>query len=179
MNRSAVVLHIIAATSLGMSQLALAQQPRLPKKGVSIETCILAAQAVRAGKMVKLDVKLEKGQPIYEFDIERDDGTAWDIECNGRTGKITEIEQEVKNADDPLFKAKMKISLEEAKQIALKAYPGTIDDGEIEYEIEENGDASYEMDVVMKSGKEMKIEVDAATGKIVEANEELYQIGRE
>ena len=179
MNRSAIVFHVIAATSLAISQLAAAQQSRLPKKGVTIETCILAAQAKRAGKMVKLDVKLEKTRPIYEFDIELKDGRAWDVECDGRTGKITEIEQEVKNADDPLFKAKMKISLEEAKQIALKAYPGTIDNAEIEYEIEENGDASYEMDVLMENGKEMKVEIDATSGKIVEANEELYQIGRE
>ena len=146
---------------------------------VSIETCILAAQAVHKGSMVKLEVKLEKGISTYEFDIESPDGTAWDIECNGRTGKITEIEQEVKNADDPLFKAKMKVTLEEAKQIALKAYPGKISDNEIEYEIEANGDASYEFDIHMASGKEMKVEVDASTGKIVEANEELYQIGRE
>ncbi len=174
--------YLIVATSLIACSLSFnshAETPRLSKNRVGIETCILAAQAKHKGKMVKLEVKTEKNQPVYEFDIERADGTAWDVECNGRTGKITEVEQEVKNADAPLFKAKMKISLDEAKQIALKAYPGTIDDAEIEYEIEENGDASYEMDVLMKDGKEMKIEVDAATGKIVEANEELYQIGRE
>ncbi len=165
------------ACSLGLS--AYAQKPRLPKTGPGIETCILAAQAKHKGSIVKLEVKLEKGQPIYEFDIESADGTAWDVECNGRTGKITEVEQEVKTADDALFKAKQKITLDEAKQIALKAYPGEIADGEIEYEIEENGDASYEMDIVMKDGKEMKVEVDASSGKIVEANEELYQIGKE
>lgn len=174
--------YSIIATPLIACALAFntyAESPRLPKNRVGIETCILAAQAKHKGTMVKLEVKIEKGQPVYEFDIESADGTAWDVECNGRTGKITEIEQEVKNADDPLFKAKMKITLEEAKQIALKAYPGEILDGEVEYEIESNGAASYEMDIKMKDGKEMKVEVDAATGKIVEANEELYQIGRE
>jgi uncharacterized membrane protein YkoI len=179
MNKCTIVAHVIVVTSLVMSELAMAQHPRLPKKGVTIETCILAAQAERAGKMVKLDVKLEKTRPVYEFDIERSDGTVWDVECDARTGKITEIEREVKNANDPLFKAKSKISLEQAKRIVLKAYPGTINDAEVEFEIEENGNASYEMDVLTKNGKEMKIEVDATTGKIVEANEELYQIGRE
>ena len=168
---------ILTATAITLS--VNAAEPKQAKAIVSIETCILAAQAVHKGSMVKLEVKLEKGIPTYEFDIESPDGTAWDIECNGRTGKITEIEQEVKNADDPLFKAKMKVTLEEAKQIALKAYPGKISDNDIEYEIEANGDASYEFDIQMANGKEMKVEVDASSGKIVEANEELYQIGRE
>lgn len=175
--RYLIIVTPLIACTLGFN--AYAESPRLPKNQVGIETCILAAQAKHKGKMIKLEVKLEKNQPVYEFDIERPDGTIWDVECNGRTGKITEVEQEVKNADDPLFKAKMKITLEEAKQIALKAYPGEILGDAIDYEIEPNGDASYEMDIVMKDGKEMKVEVDAATGKIVEANQELYQIGRE
>jgi uncharacterized membrane protein YkoI len=175
--RYLIIFTPLIAYTLGWN--AYAQTPRLPKNRVGIETCILAAQAKHKGTMVKLEVKVEKGQPVYEFDIESPDGTAWDVECNGRTGKITEIEQEVKNSDDPLFKAKMKITLEEAKQIALKTYPGEISGDDIEYEIQENGTACYEMDVIMKDGKEMKVEVDAATGNIVEANEELYQIGRE
>lgn len=179
MNKIVFTIRLLSAASIGLCSVALAQQPRLPKNGVTIETCILAAQAKHSGKMVKLDVKLENKRPVYEFDIERIDGTVWDVECDGRSGKITEIEQEVKNADHPLFKAKMKVSLDEAKQIVLKSYPGAINDAEIEYEIEENGDASYEIDVLLKNGKEMKVEIDAATGRIVEANEELYQIGTE
>jgi len=71
----------------------------------------------------------------------------------------------------------VKISEAEARQITLKRYPGEII--EVEYEIEPNGDASYEFDIRTKGGKEMKVEVDATTGKIVEESEELYQIGKE
>lgn len=172
-------LMTIALSALAYSTGSLAENIRVPKSRVGIETCILAAQAKHKGKMVKLDVKLEKNRPVYEFDIESADGTAWDVECDGITGKVTEIEQEVKSADDPLFKSKMKISLDDAKAIALKAYPGQIRDEATEYEIESNGDASYEFDIDLTNGKELKVEVDATTGKIVEANEELYQIGRE
>jgi uncharacterized membrane protein YkoI len=49
----------------------------------------------------------------------------------------------------------------------------------VEYDIESNGDASYEFDILTKGGKEMKVEVDASTGKLVEESEELYQIGKE
>lgn len=51
---------------------------------------------------------------------------------------------------------------------------------ETEYEIESNGDASYEFDIKTPDGKELKMEVDAATGKIVEnGEEEIYQIGKD
>jgi len=50
---------------------------------------------------------------------------------------------------------------------------------EVEYEIESNGDASYEINIMMIKG-EMKLVVDAATGKNVEDNQkEYYQIGKE
>lgn len=57
---------------------------------------------------------------------------------------------------------------------------GNLPESRIEYEIEGNGDASYELDIKLKDGKEVKLEVDAASGKIVGDKEtELYQIGKE
>ena len=66
----------------------------------------------------------------------------------------------------------------DVKKIALDAYPGEI--VETEFEIESNGDASYEFDIKLKDGREVKLEVDAATGKISEDKEtEIFQIGKE
>ncbi len=174
--RLGIVMLGAMTLSLGAS-IASAADFKMPKTKVSLETCMKAALAKQQGTVVKVEFKIERGTPIYEFDIESKDGKAWDIECDANTGKITEVEQEVRSADDPLFKAKMKISEAEARKIALKAYPGEIK--EVEYEIEPNGDASYEFDILTKDGKEMKVEVDASTGKIVEESEELYQIGKE
>ncbi len=148
-----------------------------PQTKFSIEHCLHAALAAKNGGVVKVELKIENNVPTYEFDIETADGKAWDVECNTEIGKITEIEQEVKNADDPLFKGKQKISEDEARKIALAAHEGEII--ELEYEIEEDGAASYEFDIKTKAGKEMKVEVDATSGKIVEANVEIYQIGNE
>lgn len=177
MNTRLEVAMLSAMTLLVAVTTAFAADFRMPKTKVSMETCLKAALAKQPGTVVKLEFKIERGTPIYEFDIESKDGKAWDIECDANTGKITEVEQEVRNVDDPAFKAKMKISEAEARKIALRAYPGEIK--EVEYEIEPNGDASYEFDIITKDGKEIKVEVDASTGKIVEASEELYQIGRE
>lgn len=152
-------------------------QAEYPKTKFGMEHCLKVALAEKDGGVVKAELKIENKVPTYEFDIETADGKAWDIECNTKTGKITEIEQEVKNADDPAFKAKATVVEAEARKIALAAYPGEI--VEVEYEIEPDGAASYEFDIKGNDGKEMKVEVDASSGKIVEANGEVYQIGHE
>ena len=175
LTRRIVTMFAIAFAMSGVA--ALAADLKMPKTKVSLEACMKAALGKQPGTVVKVEFKIEKGAPIYEFDIEGKDGKAWDIECDANTGKIVEVEQEVRSANDAAFKAKAKITEAEARNIALKAYPGEIK--EVEYEIEPNGDASYEFDIITKDGKEMKVEVDATTGKIVESSEELYQIGKE
>ncbi|OYY82951.1 MAG: peptidase, partial [Methylophilales bacterium 16-45-9] len=50
---------------------------------------------------------------------------------------------------------------------------------ETEYEIEADGKASYEFDILEADKEEIKVEVDATTGKIVEVSYESYQIGKE
>jgi len=166
---------LILLAGLVLSWCAMTAQAA-PK--ADVETCLKAALAKRAGEVVKLERKDERGVPVYEFEVLSSDGKSWELECDAVTGKITEEEQEVASPDDPLFKAKAKISLEQAQKIALEAAPGEI--VETEYEIESNGDASYEFDIKIKDGSEVKLEVDAATGKIVEDKQpELFQIGKE
>lgn len=168
--------HYLAAAFV-LSGTMSAAYAQYPKTEFGMEHCLHAALTEKNGGVVKVELKIENGVPTYEFDIETPDGKAWDIECNTKTGKISEIEQEVKNADDPLFKAKLKVSEADARKTALAAHPGEI--VEVEYEIEPDGAASYEFDIKGKDGKEMKVEVDATSGKIVEANSEVYQIGQE
>jgi uncharacterized membrane protein YkoI len=137
---------------------------------------VKAALTKHDGKIVKVEFKSEKKTGVYEFDIETPDGKAWDIECDARTSKITEIEEEVK-ADDARFVALAKVSEADAKATALAAHPGSV--VELEYELEPDGKASYEFDILEADGEEIKVEVDATTGKIVEVSYENYQIGQE
>ena len=100
-----------------------------------------------------------------------------DSECDANKGKITEKEQGVSNADNPLFKEKPKFTLDQAKEIALKAAPAEV--VEVKYEIESNGNASYEFDIKTDKG-EVKLEVDATSEKVIEDKQsEIYQIGKE
>lgn len=147
-----------------------------PKSYDSLGKCVAAALSKHDGKIVKLEMKSEKKTAVYEFDIESADGTAWDIECDVKSGKVTEVEQEVK-ADDAKFKALAKVSEADAKATALAAHPGSVAD--VEYELEANGGASYEFDITEADGEEIKVEIDASTGKVAEVSYEVYQIGHE
>lgn len=147
-----------------------------PKTYDSLGKCLKGALKAHDGKVVKLEFKTEKKVAVYEFDIETADGKSWEVECTVEKSILTEIEEEVK-ADDPRFVALVKVSEEDAKATALAAHPGTV--VEVEYELESDGKASYEIDILEADEEEVKVEVDATTGKIVEVGYENYQIGRE
>lgn len=153
---------------------ALVLAPFAAQAHDSVSACAAAALKVHAGKIVKMEIKTEDKATVYEFDIQKADGTAWDIECNAESGKITEVEQEVAPTDAK-WTAKAKVAEADAKATALKAFPGTV--VETEYEIEPNGSASYEFDIKGADGKEYKVEVDATTGKVVESSIESSQVG--
>lgn len=142
------------------------------------EKCVDAVLKERPGNISKVEFKNEGGAHIYEFNIDGTDGASWDVECNSHRGLVVEVEREVEKASHPLFKAKMKVSEADARKTALAIYPGKI--VKVEYEIEPNGAASYEFDIDTNiAGQEMKVEVDATSGEIVEANREIWQIGLE
>lgn len=139
------------------------------------ETALKAALAAHAGSVISAEAELEKGKATYEFDIKAADGKEWEVEIDAKTGKVIQESQEVADANDPLFKAKAKVSQDEAKKTALAAHAGEV--VESEFAIESEGSASYEFDIKTKDGKELEVKVDASSGKIVEVEEEVYQIG--
>lgn len=164
----------IALASAFISTMANAGSPFTGK----METCMKAALAKHPGDVLTLEAEISKGKAQYEFDIKGKDGKEWEVECDAKSGKVIEEEQEVANADDPAFKSKAKITQDEAKKTALAKYPGEVVDSELS--IESDGNPSYEFDIKTKDGKEMEVEVDAMTGKLAEdPEEEIYQIGAE
>lgn len=144
----------------------------------TIDSCMAAVQKQLAGSHV---IKLEKIQmdnkAFFEIEAKDSKGTEWEFICSAETGQIIKKEMEVSSASDAAFSKLMKISLDDAKAIALKAHAGTITD--IEFEIEDNGNPIYEFEIVTDKGVEMKITVDAVTGKIIETAIENWQIGKD
>lgn len=174
---------MIKPSSLGAFALATlvshAVQAGHGHHGDSLEKCLQAVSAVRKGSYVKVEYLsfTDEGRSAYEIEIRDKAGREWEFECATRDAAILEIEQEVEKVDDPLFQARAKISEADAKATATRLYPGTVE--EVEYEIEANGDVSYEFDIVDADGTEWKVEVDGASGAIVEVQVEKWEIGEE
>jgi uncharacterized membrane protein YkoI len=134
------------------------------------DACRKAVSELAKGEIVKMELENEDGVDLYEIDVKGADGVKWEFKCDKATAVILEKEQELPNADHPAFTALKKIDEAQARKIALKAHPGTIT--KVEYEIEKDGTATYEFDIKLSDGREMEVEVDAATGKIIKAEKD-------
>lgn len=172
-----LVSFAINMASVHANEQEPAQAAELLHGKLHLETCMAAALAERAGRVIKVEMKREAGGPVYEFDIRDNNARDWDIECDADSGEIIEIEQEVTTPRHPLFQEVVTVSEQSAREIARKSYAGVI--VETEYEIESDGRAVYEFDIRQEDGTEMKVEIDAATGEVHEANREFWQIGYE
>jgi len=169
----ALALPALVITAVGFPSLVCAAE-----KG-GLEACLAAARTVKEGSFVKVEKLsvVQGGEPAFEIEIRDRDGVEWELMCAARDARIYEIEREARNADDPAFKGKAKVSRQAAAATATAMFPGKII--ETEFEIEANGDPSYEFDIVDSDGREFKIEVDAVSGKIIEVSLEEWQIGEE
>ena len=66
-------------------------------------------------------------------------------------------------------RASVKVTLVEARKIALERVPGKITDQELE---KENGRLQYAFDIVTTDGREFDVEIDAITGEVLQAEPE-------
>jgi uncharacterized membrane protein YkoI len=169
---------IIAAVgvSLLLPGVVSAADFKMPTTKYRMETCMQQVFKKYPGKVIRVELKLEDNVPIYEFDVETEDGKAWDIECDALTAKIVEIEEEVQ-ATETRFSALASVREDEARRTAVNKFPGEIT--AVEYELEPNGSASYEFAIRQEDGTFHKVEVDAKSGEIVEAHSRVYEIGTE
>lgn len=172
--RSALLTALLCTVFTGTA--SAGHETLNPKAYDSLGKCVKAALSKQDGKIVKVEAKSENKTLVYEFDIQAANGKAFDIECDAKTGKVTEVEEEVA-ATDTRFKALAKVTEADAKATALAKHPGSV--VEVEYEIEPDGKASYEFDIMEADNEEVKVEIDASTGKIAEVSYEVYQIGQE
>lgn len=168
-------IHAVFGCSALLASLSLTAQADKDH----LDQCLQQAAAIKPGEFLKLEYlnPSHEGIPSYEIEIAGTDGREWEFLCDRRSGQIYEMEQEVDSASHELFTRHMKVDEKAAAATVLELYPGEI--AEVEYEIEANGDASYEFDVVNQDGLELKVEVDAASGDIIEVHVEQWEIGEE
>lgn len=174
-------LGLVTAIATGM----LVAAPARAGGGHTHETmhlgaCLEQVQEIKqSNDFVKVEYLsvTEDGAPSFEIEVADETGAEWEFMCDATSGAIYEVEQEAESANDPRFKQNVKVSEQEATKMVTSLYAGEVK--EIEYEIEPNGGATYEIDVVDKNDTEWKVEVDATTGDIIETHIEKWEIGEE
>ena len=145
-------------------------------KMTDIDKCVSAAVSKYPGHILSMESEIENDRVIYEFDIKTKAGTEIEIECDALNHTLHDYEVELAS-DDKKFTDAVKISERDAKDIALARYNGKVVD--VEYSMEDNNPA-YEFDIYVKDkGHEFEVEVDGISGKILETEIEIYDIGAE
>lgn len=160
--------------NIGLATALLAMTTAAHAAPTALDNCVKAAQDKHPGKLMSLSSEIEGGKSQYEIDIQGQDGFGWEAECDAATGKINRIEREIR-ANAKEFKSKAKVRLDAAIKIALDKYPGDVLN--TEYDMEDDGEISYEFVIRTNNGKMIEIEVDAVTGKLAGEEEVLYRIG--
>ncbi|NIO40258.1 MAG: peptidase [Burkholderiales bacterium] len=147
----------------------------MPKTNVSMEVCLDAALKTQPGEVKELEFGLEDGVPHYEFEIITADGRETEVECDAMTGRIIEVEWENEHMNVDAFLEKATVSPSQARKIALQRVPGSI----LKMDLETNsmGVMSYEFEVATRDGKQLDVEVDATSGRIIEVEQDIYEIG--
>jgi len=145
-------------------------------KMTDIDKCVSAALGKYPGHILTMESEVEDNRVVYEFDIKTKAGQEIEIECDAFNHTLGDFEVELAG-DDPKFTSAVKLSEQEAKDIALKKYNGKVVD--VEYAMENNV-PTYEFDIFVKDkGHEFEVEVNGLTGEIIETEIELYDIGLE
>jgi uncharacterized membrane protein YkoI len=175
-------LHpIILLPGLLCPALAAAQTFDMPPTGVPMERCLAAVLNVAGGSVSHMKLEIEAGRPLYEFKLQTDDGNEWEAECDASSGEIVEMQREV-SRQDQIFNGAARVVENEARRTAVERYPGNIvKSGRL---LDFQGRPIYEVEITTADGREMEVEVDGATGEILNAEEEsaertVYEIGED
>lgn len=146
---------------------------------VSKEKAQEAALKLVPGELLCWDLQIEEGIPEYAFYIRGKDGRISEAEMDGNSGKKANIGVLIEsnssdgsrikttNAADLARLKQTKLTREQTQEIALKAYPGTVDAWELLlWESGKDGRLVFDFRIAGKSGKRV-VTVDSKTGAIV------------
>ena len=86
-----------------------------------------------------------------------------------RVAKGQDTEANKKSAEQAKLQREARITLEQARETALKRAPGTVEEGELE---REHGKLVYSFDIRNARGTITEVQVSAITGKVVRVEHE-------
>ncbi|GGB47177.1 PepSY domain-containing protein [Fictibacillus barbaricus] len=141
----------------------------------------IALQRTNGGSVNELEFDRDDQKDKYEIEVHKD-GKSYDLDILAGSGKITKFEEDRdddldesdiddkddEDRDDQVDAANMKISTEQAQNIALKQVPGTVTKIELD---EEDGQYFYEIEI-NKDKQETDVDVDAMTGTVLKVDKD-------
>lgn len=119
-----------------------------------------AAEAV-PGKVIGIDLELEKGNLVYEVDVVTSTNTT-EVVIDAGNGRVLAKKAE-RDGDDAAFDREAKITAIQAARKATEAVPGKVIEVEAD---DDDGMVRYEVDVVTAQGT-IEVIVDARSGAVV------------
>ncbi len=162
-----------------------------PEMAKQVKITMEQAQAIALkkvqGTIIDAELEVEKGRLQYAIDIKDADGKVYDVEIDAKTGKVLQAildddddkngakddddddddeSPAVKKANMAKYAKEAKITMTQARAIALKRIPGTITEEDLE---KERGVLQYSFDIKAADGKIYDVEIDAKSGKVLKA----------
>lgn len=188
---------IVFLTAVMVLSLAFGVTANAQTKKIGMEKARQIAMQKAEGKIESAELERENGKTIYSFDIRNSKGTITEVQVEAFTGEIVSVQEEnaqqeaaekqqdkqkaidkedddeeseaSQKANQAKYAREAKITMEQAKEIALKRVAGTITDQELE---KGKGKLLYSFDVRDASGKSFDVEIDAKTGAILKVFED-------
>jgi uncharacterized membrane protein YkoI len=116
------------------------------------------------GAVKDIQLKKENGIDLYIIVIHGQDGKDHTVKVNAITGAIVNLTQD---------QAKYKFTQDQAKDIALKKYKGTLKDIHLN---KENGKDVYVAVIHGQDGKDHTVKVDPSTGSLIRLTQDVVKV---
>ncbi len=190
--------NLALLTAIGILSFAFVANTAAQTKKIGMAKAREIALQKAQGKIESSELEKENGKTVYSFDIRNKKGTITEVQVEAFTGAVVSVEEEnaaaeakekrdekterkqkeddddnetpaVKSARMAKLSKDAKITMEQARTIALKRVAGTITEEDLE---KERGRLQYSFDIKDANGKVFDVEIDAKTGKVLKAVED-------
>jgi uncharacterized membrane protein YkoI len=189
------LFFLIAGTAAGVDAQDKRDSKLAGQAKVTMDEARKTAVARVPGTVESSELEKEHGKLVYSFDIRTAEGIT-EVWVDAKSGEVINMENETaaheaaeqhkdkakqktddddeeseasQKANQAKYAKEAKITMDEAKAIALREKAGTITDQELE---KEHGKLLYSFDVRDASGKVFDVEIDAKTGKVLKVVED-------
>ncbi|MEC0667645.1 PepSY domain-containing protein [Priestia flexa] len=129
----------------------------------------IALEQTNGGNITKMSVDTDDRTKKYEFDIVNGE-FEYDVDIDFNSRKVVEFDQERLDSDDDddrndgISIEEAKLSLEEAKKLALKEQAGTIVETELD---RDDNQLRYEIEIHTDDNHEVNVDIDAMNGNVL------------